>query len=105
MSSSDTHPTVGMVRSVAGRPMRKRVMIAIPAFLLATAFTFSGAPMAMAAPAVANDGIASFWEPDECRGNQPGVCPYGYPVNQQAVQPHRSPDHQIAPNRSSSPQR
>ena len=110
MSSSDTHPIIGIVRSVAGRPRRKRAMIAIPAFLLATAFLFGGAPMATAAPAVANNGIATFWEPDDCRGNKPGVCP-NYStglMNQQGTlnqQSTTSPNQHITTNESPSPQR
>jgi len=103
MSSSDTHPIIGIVRSVAGRPRRKRVMIAIPAFLLATAFTFAGAPMAMAAPAVANDGITNFWEPDGCRGNKPGVC-HDYSAGMTNQQGTPSPAQQVPTNQSPSPQ-
>jgi len=119
MSSSDTYPAAGIARSIADRPMRRRAMIAIPALLLATVFTFAGAPMATAAPAVANNGIIAAWEPDSCRGNQPGVCPYGYPVTQQGIQPNTSqmqpntsemqpstsPDRHMAPHQSSSSQR
>jgi hypothetical protein len=116
MSSSDTHPTVGIVRSVAGRPIRKRAKIVIPAFLLATAFTFAGAPMATAEPAaVANGSIATFGDPNECRGNKPGVCrdysaglttPQGT-LNQRTLnqQGTTSPDKQITTNQSPSPQR
>lgn len=118
MSPSDTYPAAGIARSVADRLMRKRAMIAIPALLLATAFTFAGAPMATAAP-VANNGVVAVWEPDSCRGNQPGVCPYGYPVTQQGMQPNTSemqptksemqpntsPDRHTAPHQSSSSQR
>lgn len=99
MSSSDTHPTVGIVRSVAGRPRCKRTMIAIPAFLLATAFTFAGAPMAMAAPAVANDGITNFWEPDGCRGNKPGVC-HDYSAGMTNQPGTTSPAQQVTTNQS-----
>jgi hypothetical protein len=99
MSSSDTHPTVGIVRSGAGRPIRKRAMIAIPAFLLATAFTFAGAPMAMAAPAAAQNSIVAVWQPDHCRrGETPGVCPYS--LNQLNTQNTTSPDQQTAPQQS-----
>jgi len=110
MNSSDTHPTVGIARSVAGRPIRKRAMIAIPAFLLATAFTFAGAPMATAEPAVANDSIATFGDPDECRGNKPGVCrdySTGLTTPQGTLNQSRttSPDKQITTNHSPPPQR
>lgn len=119
MSSSDTYPASGIARGIADRSMRKRATIAIPALLLATAFTFAGAPMATAAPAVANNGIVAVGEPDSCRGNQPGVCPYGYPVTQQGMQPNTSemqptksemqpntsPDRHMAPHQSSSTQR
>lgn len=104
MSSSNTHPTVGIVRTVADWPMLKRVMTAIPAFLLAIAFTFSAAPMAMAAPPVANDGIVSVWQPDSCRpGYQPGVCPNGYPVDRRDNQQTMLPDQPITTHQSPSP--
>jgi hypothetical protein len=123
MSSSDTHPTVGIVRSVADRPIHKWAVIAIPAFLLATAFTLEGAPKATAAPAVSNHSIVAFWDPGECRGNKPGVCrDYSAgPTNQQGTlnpqgtlnQPQQgtprqgttSPNQHITTHQSPSPQR
>lgn len=82
MRSSDPHPTDGMARSVAGRSGRKKTVIVIPAFLLSTVFMFAVTPTAIAQPAIVDHGIVAYWEPDSCRGNQPGVCPYGYPVSQ-----------------------
>jgi hypothetical protein len=104
MSSSDTYPTVGIVRSGAGRPMRKRAMIVMPTFLLATVFTFAGAPIAMADPAVAQNSIVAVWQPDHCRrGETPGVCPYS--LSQLNTQNTTSPDQQTTTNQSHLPQR
>jgi hypothetical protein len=102
MISSDTRPTGGIVPS-AGRPVYKKAMIAISTFLLTTAFTFAAAPTATAAT-VESNGIAIFWQPDECRGNTPGVCPYGYPVNQRNNQQTMLPDQQVPTTRSPSRQ-
>jgi hypothetical protein len=116
MMSSKTRPTDGMTKNVADQPARKKAMVAVPAFLLATIFTFAAAPTATAAPAVVHRSIASAADPDQCRrGEAPGVClPYSA-GQQQSVQnntmsnqhfsPHQSPmqNQHVTPQRSSSP--
>lgn len=101
--SSDTYPAGGIVPNLAGHSARKKVTIAISTLLLSTAFTFAAAPAATAATAE-NSGIATFWQPDECRGNTPGVCPYGYPVDQQGNQQTMLPDQPITTHQSRTPQ-
>lgn len=103
MRSSDTRSADGMARSVAGQSGRKKTRIAIPAFLLSAIFMFAAAPMAIADPVIVDDGIMAYWEPDSCRGNQPGVCPYGYPVSQFDTQNTTSPNQHVTPHQSHSP--
>ena len=116
MMSSKMRPTDGMTRIVAGQPARKKTMVAVPAFLLATIFTFTAAPTATAAPAVVHRSIASAADPDQCRrGEAPGVClPYSVGQQQNApnnttsnqhFSPHQSPmqNQRVTPQRSSSP--
>lgn len=103
MISSDMRPAGGIVPSAAGRSVRKTVVIAISTLLLTTAFTFAAAPTATASTAE-DSGIATFWQPNECRGNKPGVCPYGYPVDQRNDQQTMLPDQPITTQQSPSPQ-
>jgi hypothetical protein len=103
MRSSDPHPTDGVARSVAGRSGRKKTVIAIPAFLLSTVIMFAVAPTAIAEPTIVDDGIVTYWEPDSCRGNQPGVCPYGYPVSQFDTQNTTAPNRHVTSHQSPSP--
>lgn len=92
-------PTNGTTRSVAGRSRRKRAVIALPALLLATAFTLAATPSATAAPAFANGSVATFSDP--CRGQKPGVCP-NYSIDQPNQQSPQSP-YQSTTHQSSAP--
>lgn len=103
MISSESRPAAGIAKNLAGRPMRKSAMTAISAFLLATAFTFAAAPTATAAPSVGSNGMVTFWEPDQCRGQKPGVC-RDYSADQLNQPSMMLPDRQITTHRSPSPQ-
>jgi hypothetical protein len=105
MISSKPRPAAGVAKNIAGRSVRKPATIAISAFLLASTFTLGAAPTAAAATLVGNNGMVAYWDPDQCRGNKPGVCiPDNYvnPLNQQGTM---LPDHQIITHQSRSPQR
>jgi hypothetical protein len=109
MISSESRPAAGIAKSFVGRPMRKPAMTAILAFVLATAFTFAAAPTAIAAPSIENNGMVTFWEPDQCRGQKPGVC-RDYSADQLNQPGMMLPDQQITTHqspvpRSPSPQR
>jgi hypothetical protein len=94
MISSDPRPAEAMARRVTGRSAHKQVMMVISALLFATAFIFATAPAATAAEAVENNGSATFWEYDPCRGEKPGVCP-DYTFRQFGTQRTTSPhNHQ-----------
>lgn len=75
MISSDPCTAEGLAVHVTGRSVRKQIRMAISALLFATAFIFAAAPAAIAAEAVTNNSVASFWQYDPCRGEKPGVCP------------------------------
>jgi hypothetical protein len=75
MISSDPRAAGELAGRVTGRSMRKQVKMAISALLFTTAFIFAAAPAAIAAEAVTNNSVASFWQYDPCRGQKPGVCP------------------------------
>jgi hypothetical protein len=100
MISSDLRPTHGIARSVTGRSVRKQLMTAISGFLFAAALTCAAAPTATAAEAVSNNGTATFWEYDPCRGEKPGVCP-DYSYGQLSTQRTTSPSNQSPTPRSS----
>lgn len=105
MTSSKPRPAAGVAKNVAGRSVRKPAMIAISAFLLTSAFTLGAAPTATAATLVGNNGMAAYWDPDQCRGNKPGVCIPDNFVSQLNQQGKMLPDRQIITHQSPSRQR